>query len=545
MVIVLISMRPAAVLPNAPDGEMIYEGGRDVDSVAVQSAAINPTASGLSLTLSFTGWTAQGEAVPIQSIPLLTVKRYQNPERLAVAVPDLADWSAITDLEFPNTPGVSISSVFCLDRTLYWQLSGPAAVSLQGQGGSLRLTLESVSRSGQSGFVVLTDACDRVEYVPLLGSLLQLGFSPVRSADGVTVVLQSRRFGNKSDAQALERTARALSQSAGAPASVWVERFDGNRLPQPNPSPDKSAIARLFDGAQTELIMRDAQILAKADASPVYLVERANGALLTLNESGTRAALPVQHIPSVVCAALSPNARYAALATDNGDMQIIDAKTGRGSILNETTPNETEVRAETTTTFAWFDDTMLAMMMGDPLRFLSVDASLPDDDPDAIRRIDPYPGVEGEMLGTADRLFLLDEQRMLYRITPSDASRAAIGLADRFAVSPDGEMVVLMSGDEQGATLVFNDLRAWQPKLIGVGMPVEDICVGDGGTVYILMNESSGFRLYRYNASNGTVTALGRMPKSKLYATDSPNALIVNALGDDDVWTVYRLTFGG
>jgi hypothetical protein len=545
IVVLLFVMTPPGAPPGIPDGEEIYEGGRDLDAVALSGAEIQPTAAGLTLTLSFTGWTSAGETVPIQSIPQLTVTRYQNPERLAVTVPDLADWSVIADLTLPHTPNVRIEGVFCVDRTLYWQLTGPVAVSLSGQGGSLALTLEPAARQQQPGWVVLADAADRVEYVPLLGSLMQSGFSPVRCADGGTVIMQSKRFPNKSDAAALERRTRALCETAGTPASVRVEYLNGDRLPQANPYPDDEELSRLFDGAQAEMLMRDAIILSKAEKSPTFFVKRTNGTLLTLGETGAREALPVQHIPGAQRATLSPSARYVALATDIGDLQIINVRTGRAEILNETTPNETEVRVETTETFAWFGETMLAVMMGDPLRFLSVDAALPLDEPDAIRSIDPYPGVEGEMIGTADRLFLLDKRRILYRITPSDASRAAIGLAERFAVSPDGTLVVTMSGDEQGATLIANDLNTWRETLIGVGLPVADICVVDAGTVYILMKESSGYRLYRYSVRFGGMTALARLPESRLYPSDSPNALIVNSLGADGVWSVYRLRFEG
>ncbi|MDR2658345.1 MAG: hypothetical protein LBB86_11025 [Oscillospiraceae bacterium] len=545
IIVLLFAMTPPAAPPGVPDGEKIYEGGRDLEAVALSGAEIQPTATGLTLTLSFTGWTSAGETVPIQSIPQLTVTRYQNPERLAVTVPDLADWSAIADLTLPRTPNVRIEGVFCVDRTLYWQLTGPVAVSLSGQGGSLALTLEPASRQQQPGWVVLADAVDRIEYVPLLGSLMQSGFSPVRCADGGTVIMQSKRFTNKSDAAALERKTRALCEAAGTPASVRVEYLNGDRLPQANSYPGDEELSRLFDGAQAEMLMRDAIILSKAEKSPTFFVKRANGALLTLGETGAREALPMQHIPGALRAALSPGASYVALATDIGDLQIINVRTGRAEILNETTPNETELRVETTETFAWFGETTLAVMMGDPLRFLSVDAALPLDEPDAIRRIDPYPGVEGEMTGTADRLFLLDKRRILYRITPSDASRAAIGLAERFAVSPDGTLAVMMNGDEQGATLIANDLNTWRETLIGVGLPVVDICAVDSGTVYILMKESDGYRLYRYSVRFGGMTALARLPESRLYTSESPNALIVNSLGADGVWSVYRLRFGG
>jgi hypothetical protein len=543
----LISMtRPPAAVTANPDGELVYEGGRGLDAVALKSARIEPTATGLTLTLSFIGWTAQGEAVPIQSIPRLTVTRYQNPERLAVSVPDLADWSAITDLTLPDTPGVDIEGVFCLDRALYWQLTGPVAVSLQGQGGSLSLTLEPISRGERPGWVVLADAADRVEYVPLLGSLAQSGFSPVRCADGGTVILQSRRFGDRGEADALERAARALCQSAGTPASVRVEWFEGGRLPDADARPDTAALSKLFPGAKARPLMRDARILDKASDAPVFFVERANGALLTLDESGTRKALPAQHIPNVRRAALSPDARYAALSTDIGDLQIVSAVTGSARIiLNDAASNETELLAGATDTFAWYGETTLAVMMGDPLRFMSVDAALPDDEPDAARAIDPYPGVEGEMAGRADRLFLLDGRRMLYRITPSDASRVAIGLADRYSISPDGSLAVLMSGDESGAALTARDLDTWRETLIGVGMPVEDICAANGGLVYILMGESGSYRLYRYDIRYGAMSALAYMPRSRLYPSDTPNALVVNSLGSDGVWTVYLLEFGG
>jgi hypothetical protein len=546
IIVLLIDMsRPQPALPGGADGEVIYEGGRGLDAVALRSAAIQPNASGLTLTLSFTGWTARGEAVPIQSIPRLTVTRYQNPERLAVAVPDLADWSSIADLVLPAASGVRIESAYCVDRTLYWQLSGPVAVSMQGQGGSLSLTLEPASRESKPGWVVLADTADRVEYTPLYGSMTHAGFSPVRCADGVTIVLQSRRFASRDDALALERAARALYQSAGVPASVRVERFEGGRLPSADPPPDAAALLRMFGGARAEPIMRDARILAKAYDAPIYFVERANGALLTLNESGARAALPVQHVPGVRRAALSPDARYVALSTDIGDLQIVSTVTGASRILNDAAPNETERRASTTDTFGWFGNTTLAVMMGDPLRFLSVDAALPDDEPDAVRPIDPYPGVEGDMAGRPDRLFLLDDRRMLYRITPSDASRVAVGLADKFSVSPDGGAAVLMSGDERGATLTIRDLDTWGETLIGAGVPAVEVCAVDGGAVYILMSESGGYRLYRYDSRPGTMTALARVPLSRLYPAGSDNALIMNSLDADGVWSVYRISFGG
>ncbi|GHU70003.1 hypothetical protein AGMMS49992_01620 [Clostridia bacterium] len=546
IIAVLLNLQPASVtIIAAPDGERLYEGGRDVDAVALAGVTVEPTASGLTLTLAFTGWTAQGESVPIQSNPQLTITRYHNPERLAVAVPDLADWSAITDMNLPNS---LIEGVFCVDRTLYWQLTGPVDVSLEGRGGSLRLTLERASRPTTAGWSVLADACNRVEYVPLLGSMLQMGFSPVRCADGGTVIMQSKRFSKKADAEALERSARAVCQSAGTPASIRVEYFDGSRLPLANPPADTARLERAFHGARAALIMRDARILARASDVPVMLVERADGALFTLNASGARTALPVQHIPKVSRAALSPTAQFAALSTELGDLDIIDVKTGRSHVLNDTTPSETELRAATTDTFAWFDETMLAVMMGDPLRFLAIDAALPDDEPSAIRAIDPYGGVEGVMMGRNDELFLLDNKQMLYRFTPSDASRVTIGLADRFAVSPDASKAVLISGDEDGATLIYWDLDTWRQTLIGVGMPAVEACVNDDGSVYIIMKElgqilrgTPVFRLYRYNIADNLLTAVAQIPETKLYPADTPGALIVNCLDEDGVWSVYRL----
>ncbi|MDR1570044.1 MAG: hypothetical protein LBS72_06100 [Oscillospiraceae bacterium] len=527
----------------------IYEGGSGVEAVDLVAASLRAegaSGAGVEITLMFSGTNAEGVRVPIYSIPQLDVYRYPLPERVAVKVPALLNWDALSTL---NLDGQNlIKAAFCYNHTIYLQMSAPVSVSLEGVGGSLLLHLEPRAMQKEAqGFNVLIDAVTRGDMIEPLDSLENIGINPALCADGETILAQSHLIQDESSAIALAREAERICGEFGLTVSARVVRASGGAPPSAIETISAGERERVWGGLNAQLIMSDARIIAQAQSAAKMLIRRSNGAVMILGEQSARKPLPLtaqnfsDMISDPIAAALSADASYSALSTADGELAVLDNITGRARTLGDPiTPN--------TTAFAWMGDDGLYAMSGDPMKFyyIKVDGAFFDETSDSdtgtAMTADPFAGSQGELVSARDALFLGETDGFVYRLNLAAQTRVSVGLADRFAISPDGSAMLLMTGDESGAALTWVNVADRSANIIGMGMPVVDFCVdADGRRAYILQRERGGTRLYAYTQADKTLKPLAVIPEGDLFASREAGTILVNIQEQNGGWSVYKI----
>ena len=524
--------------------EQLYQGGRHVDAVDIVSAtwrAEPGNSADVEITLSFSGTDADGILVPIQSIPLLTVYRYPSPERLAINIPALSSWTALDTLSLAGQ-GL-IDAAFCLNNTVYLQLRAPVSVSLEGVGGSLVLHLtHKPAQQTQTGYAALIDAFTRNDYSDALDMLEGIGMSPALCSDGQTILMQSQLLRGEAAANTVARKAEEICRSRGMNLKARTARVSSDTPPSVTEPMTVTERDRAWGGMNAHLVMRDARILAQAQSSPELLVERGDGALTLLNESGAHRPLKGRSLPRATKAALSADASLIAYTTATGELMIQNNDSGQTRPLGyPITPG--------TTTYAWLGTDTLYAMSGEPIRFYYVAADeaffSADHSPetDTVNTADPFAGSDGVLVPTSGSLFFLESSSMAYRINLEAQTRVSVGLASEFAVSPNGAALVLMEGDASGASLTWVDTTQREQRVIGIGMPVVSFCMDAGGTrAYIIQHERGKARLYAYEPRDATLKPLAYIPSGTLYTPSQPGSVIVNCKETDGSWSVYMVT---
>nr|HML49318.1 hypothetical protein [Clostridia bacterium] len=235
--------------------------------------------------------------------------------------------------------------------------------------------------------------------------------------------------------------------------------------------------------------------------------------------------------------ALSHDGSIAAISTAQD--KVVLYRDGRSSMIG--------ALSGPTKTMAWTRENLLYLMNGNPLRFYWTDPTQTAGSDLTPQLADPYNGLEGRLVGRENVLYLQGEQQnIVYRCNPADASRSACALGYRFEVSQDGSSLVVQTdqGDNVGLKLVDLE-RSQGEQLIGLGLDLHDFCVShDGQSVYYLAKEDGEYALYQYDRADGRAKHIMNLPECTLYPTMEAGTLLLN-LQKDGVWWVCRLALKG
>ena len=507
---------------------MLYEGGVPVERVHLTDVSMQQNGQALAMQLRFQGYDGMDRAVAITSIPRVTIYGLKQPARIAIKLPNLAAWEDSSALDLSGQ--TFVQGVFLHDQTLYLQLNFYASLALEGQGGVLKLTLTRMGTAPAwpSGHRVVADVADRIGYTALTGTLSGMGMTPVLSADGNAVLMISPVYGRQRAAQAFAGQVAAVCKHAESKATPQVIPLEAGALPTV-----QALHAADFMPAKAKLLMRDAQILDHAAESGRMLVKRADGAVLVLEESGKRRPLFLERLPETLAGALSHDGGIGALSTADGQI-LLHQKGDTTAVAGLGGP---------TRTLAWTRENLLYFMNGDPLGFYWVDPSQAMDAEVTPQRADQYGGLEGRLIGRRHALYLQgEEQNIVYRCNPADASRSTCALGYRFDVSQDGSALAVQTDRGAGTGLKLVNLNAVDDEqLIGLGLDLYDFCLSyDGQRAYYLDREAEGYALYRYDRASGATQRMMKLPACTLYATAQAGTLLLN-VQKDGVWWVYRL----
>jgi len=524
--------RSAAEVLAAPR-ELLYEGGISVEQVNLSSVSMQQSGQSLVLQLGFQGFDAAGRTLKISSIPCVSIYGLRQPARIAIELPNLVAWDYLPTLDLSGQNFVQ--GIFLHDQTLYLQLRFDVSLSLEGQGGVLKLKMKraETQHAWPEGYRVVADVADRIGYTALAGTLAGMGMTPALSGDGQEVLMISPVYARQRAAQTFAEMVASLCQQAGSSARPQVISLAEGALPslQETYAADSSRLVL----TKAQALMRDAQILDYAADAGRALVKRAGGAVLLLEDSGVRQPLYIARMPEVIAGALSHDGAIAALSTTQERIMLYQ----NGQTALTGAPSGGLVR-----TMAWTDENQLYLMGGNPLRFYWVDPLVEAGTELQARLADQHNGLEGRLVGRKGVLYLQDEEQgIVYRCNPADDSRSACALGYHFDVSQDGTTLAVQTDIGTGVGLKLVDLTqaSIQERLIGMGLDLHDFCVSsDGQRVYYLAKQSGDYALYRYARASGTTERLMNLPACTLYPTMEEGTLLLN-IQQNGVWWIYRL----
>ena len=470
--------------------EVLYEGGVSVEQVNLASLTIQQSGQTLALQLGFQGYDSQGRSVRITSIPRVSIYGLRQPTRIAIELPNLVGWDYLETLDLSGQD--FIQGVFLHAQTLYLQLRFDVSVSLEGQGGVLRMKIKRAlsQHAWPQGFRVVADVVSRIEYTALAGTLSGMGMTPVLSDDDHAIVMISPIYESQRAARAFAEMVASLCRQAESKASPQVLALAAGALPSMQASYASDASYLSLHNAQA--LMRDAQILDYASEAGRALVKRGDGAVLLLQEQGRREPLYVARVPEVIAGALSHDGNIVALSTAQEKVVLYQ----KGHIVKIGEPLSGPTR-----TLAWTQENLLYFMNGNPSRFYWTDPKQAFDAEITPRLADQHSGLDGRLIGRRDRLYLQGEQQeIIYRCNPADASRSVCALGYRFDVSQDGSSMVVQTDEGMGTGLKIVNLdESADEQLIGLGLDLHDFCIShDGEYVFYLTKQGGGCALYRY-----------------------------------------------
>nr|HML49739.1 hypothetical protein [Clostridia bacterium] len=200
--------------------EVLYEGGVPVEQVNLSSVSVQQSGQTLLLQLDFKGSDSQGRPAKITSIPRVSIYSLKQPARIAIELPNLAAWDYVSTLDLSGQS--LIQGVFLHAQTLYVQLRFDVSVSLEGQGGVLKLKMKraQTQQAWPEGYRVVADVADRIEYTALAGTLSGMGMTPALSGDEKAVVMISPVYDRQRAAQTFAESIVSLCRQAGSNASA-------------------------------------------------------------------------------------------------------------------------------------------------------------------------------------------------------------------------------------------------------------------------------------------------------------------------------------